>query len=363
MSNTAGELAEKLRLRKEKAEGGDVFESVPDKSQADVKRSSISNLDRQISPASDGQAYTPRGTTRQDFASVMSRQKEKMVDGSMYESNPAMTRAHASAVHGNAPSPDASAKGSVKQKNGSAKAKVVKADDRPSSLQSAAPAVDPSLQKASAVAEPSPARDEAGESSAVVQDSRAEPAHGKQQDVAAALRVAGSDPASDSSDEASDDGMPQLAGAKGEPKQNRAEKKSRKAVSKLGMKPLPGITRVTVKKAPKVLFVIERPEVFKSPSSDTYIIFGEAKIEDLSAQAQASAAEGLTSSLPDSAAGAPAAVEAEEDEDDEVDDSGVEPKDIELVINQANVSRAKAVRALKANNNDIVEAIMALSSG
>lgn len=31
--------------------------------------------------------------------------------------------------------------------------------------------------------------------------------------------------------------------------------------------------------------------MFKSPASDTYIIFGEAKIEDLSAQAQASAAE------------------------------------------------------------------------
>jgi len=39
------------------------------------------------------------------------------------------------------------------------------------------------------------------------------------------------------------------------------------------------------------LFVISKPDVFKSPASDTYIIFGEAKIEDLSAQAQASAAE------------------------------------------------------------------------
>ena len=33
-------------------------------------------------------------------------------------------------------------------------------------------------------------------------------------------------------------------------------------------------------------------------------------------------------------------------------------KDIELVMSQANVSRAKAVRALKNNNNDIVNAIM-----
>ena len=42
----------------------------------------------------------------------------------------------------------------------------------------------------------------------------------------------------------------------------------------------------------------------------------------------------------------------------QVDESGVEDKDIELVMQQANVSRAKAVKALKNNNNDIVNAIM-----
>ena len=41
----------------------------------------------------------------------------------------------------------------------------------------------------------------------------------------------------------------------------------------------------------QILFVIQAPDVFKSPASDTYIIFGEAKIEDLSAQAQSAAAQ------------------------------------------------------------------------
>merc|ERR1711870_175713 len=82
-------------------------------------------------------------------------------------------------------------------------------------------------------------------------------------------------------------------------KQNRAEKKSRKAVAKLGMKPLPDIVRVTVKKSKNILFVISKPDVHKSPNSDTYIIFGEAKIEDLSAQAQASAAQQFTQQSPD----------------------------------------------------------------
>jgi len=42
----------------------------------------------------------------------------------------------------------------------------------------------------------------------------------------------------------------------------------------------------------------------------------------------------------------------------QVDESGIEAKDIELVMSQASVSRAKAVRALKNNQNDIVNAIM-----
>merc|ERR1719453_1381939 len=101
----------------------------------------------------------------------------------------------------------------------------------------------------------------------------------------------------ESSDGSDTDGdMPELEGADGAKasegsKQNRSEKKSRKAVAKLGMKPVPGIVRVTVKKSKNILFVISKPDVHKSPTSDTYIVFGEAKIEDLSAQAQASAAQ------------------------------------------------------------------------
>merc|ERR1712137_312470 len=125
----------------------------------------------------------------------------------------------------------------------------------------------------------------------------------------------------------------------GRSKQNRSEKKSRKAVSKLGMKPLPGIVRVTVKKSKNILFVISQPDVHKAANSDTYIVFGEAKIEDLSAQAQASAAQQFAGAGDDKA-GEGAKVEEVEDDDDEVDETGVEPKDIELVMSQVSCSRA-----------------------
>ncbi|XP_068032981.1 nascent polypeptide-associated complex subunit alpha-like [Anomalospiza imberbis] len=45
----------------------------------------------------------------------------------------------------------------------------------------------------------------------------------------------------------------------------------------------------------------------------------------------------------------------------QVDETGLEVRDIELVMAQANVSRPKAVRALRHNNNDIVNAIMELT--
>merc|ERR1712070_945454 len=104
------------------------------------------------------------------------------------------------------------------------------------------------------------------------------------------------EPEVDAESDDTDDDMPEMEDgedgeSKGRSKQSRSEKKSRKAMQKLGTKPVPGIMRVTVKKSKNILFVISKPDVFKSPASDTYIIFGEAKIEDLSAQAQTAAAE------------------------------------------------------------------------
>merc|ERR1711955_103931 len=74
-------------------------------------------------------------------------------------------------------------------------------------------------------------------------------------------------------------------------KQSRGEKKARKIMSKLGLKQVAGVSRVTIRKSKNILFVINKPDVYKNPASDTYIVFGEAKIEDLSQQAQMEAAQ------------------------------------------------------------------------
>ncbi|KAJ6332225.1 hypothetical protein OIU76_010586 [Salix suchowensis] len=130
---------------------------------------------------------------------------------------------------------------------------------------------------------------------------------------------------------------------------------------KLGMKPLPGVSRVTVKKSKNIMFVISKPDVFKSPNSDTYIVFGEAKIEDLSSQLQTQAAEQFKAPNPSMAVSQPESSSTAQDDED-VDETGVEPKDIELVMMQAGVSRSKAVKALKAADGDIVTAIMELTN-
>merc|ERR1711956_123130 len=151
-------------------------------------------------------------------------------------------------------------------------------------------------------------------------------------------------------------------------KQSRGEKKARKIMSKLGLKQVAGVSRVTIRKSKNILFVIAKPDVYKNPASDTYIVFGEAKIEDLSQQAQMEAAQKFKAAEgpqpTEMGAGGttgPAAIPEEDEDDGEVDEAGVEDKDIDLVMSQANVSRSKAVKALKNNANDIVNAIMELT--
>ena len=70
-------------------------------------------------------------------------------------------------------------------------------------------------------------------------------------------------------------GSEAAAAAAARGRQTRNEKKSRKAMQKLGMKPVPGVARVTIKKSKNILFVVSQPDVYKSPATDTYIIFGE----------------------------------------------------------------------------------------
>merc|ERR1719473_1760836 len=152
--------------------------------------------------------------------------------------------------------------------------------------------------------------------------------------------------AEDSDEESTDEDMPEMeegeGDASGKGKQSRSEKKSRKAMAKLGMKPVPGIIRVTVKKSKNILFVIKEPDVFKTSSDNpkspaTYIVFGKAEIEDLSAQATSAAVEQFKAPGAGLEVGGDDAPKIEDvggDDEGDEDAGGLDENDIELVVKQ-----------------------------
>lgn len=176
-------------------------------------------------------------------------------------------------------------------------------------------------------------------------------------------------------------------------KQSRSDKKSRKAVLKLGMKAVSDVSRVTIKRSKNVksnniysqlIFLVEhrfwlcelwyircylssRSQMFtRVPMLRLMSSLERLKIDDLSSQLQTQAAQrfkmpDMISMLPNDASEADMAPLAEEEDEDDVDDTGVEARDIDLVMTQAGVSKAKAVKALKASDGDIVSAIMELT--
>merc|ERR1712137_719035 len=157
------------------------------------------------------------------------------------------------------------------------------------------------------------------------------------------------------------------AGEEAGSKQSKSEKKVRKQVAKLGLRPVPGITRATIKKSKNILFVMERPDVYKSPNSDAYVLFGKIKTDDFGQQSQfQKAAESLQATADDDED-----VPQLEEADPVVGDVSTEPvpavdgevseKDIELVMQQTDATREQAIDALKKSGGDMVNAIMELT--
>lgn len=104
-------------------------------------------------------------------------------------------------------------------------------------------------------------------------------------------------------------------------------------------------------------------------------MFGEFKVEDpsqLQAASQLAAQEGqdkseskkpeeIMTEMNTQAANISEGKGKDVEDDGEVDETGVDAKDIELVMAQVGCKRSKAVRVLKENNGDLINAIMAAS--
>ena len=157
---------------------------------------------------------------------------------------------------------------------------------------------------------------------------------------------------------------------KDDEKQNKGERKVRKAITKLGMVQIPGVNRVTVRQKDNYIFVVKDPEVFKgSQNENTYIIFGELTFEEPD---KGIGKETLTK-LKETTEGDKIKqeeskeekknVEIIEDVNEIISEEGIDPESINMLTDQfKDVSRNKILRVLKKNNNDVVQSILDLQA-
>ena len=119
--------------------------------------------------------------------------------------------------------------------------------------------------------------------------------------------------------------------------------------------------RASFKRDENVCFYVQSPDVYKSKNSDIYVVFGVVRVDDMSQNnaLQQAAAQKFQAEEPEKKeevapeAAEPAAEEA-------VDETGLNPDDISFVMEQTQCTRAAAVKALRENDNDMINAVMAL---
>jgi nascent polypeptide-associated complex subunit alpha len=151
-----------------------------------------------------------------------------------------------------------------------------------------------------------------------------------------------------------------------DPKSNRGEKKFKKAMTKMGLKPVTGINRVTIKKGKAFVISIDDPDVWKTPGNEnSYIIFGKPNMDGL--QTGQNEINQFKNSVTPEEAGekveAPSAEVAAKVETaaEDLNEDGLTPDNIKMVMEYTSCTRAEAVRVLRETGDDSVNAIMKLT--
>ena len=143
----------------------------------------------------------------------------------------------------------------------------------------------------------------------------------------------------------------------------KAEKKVRKALSKLGMVKVEGVNRVTMKQKDSYILYVKDPEVFSSPQNpNSFIVFGELTFEDHEKKLTQEAIESLKKEGEKlktvTEKKEEPKVEVVPEGEEELNEEGLEKEAIETVMNEGKCSRQAAIKALRAHNGDPVEALL-----
>ena len=122
---------------------------------------------------------------------------------------------------------------------------------------------------------------------------------------------------------------------------------------------------MTLKKRDGLIFVINDPEVLKSTANDTsYAVFGELKLEDTN-----NPLKNNIKDFKEQAKKTDATTDEKKEEDKKVEDDseplseeGLSQEHIGMVIEHTQCTRNQAIRALRETNDDMVQAVMKLTS-
>ena len=160
----------------------------------------------------------------------------------------------------------------------------------------------------------------------------------------------------------SEEAKPEEAKPEEQKPSGKAEKKVRKALSKLGMTKVDGVNRVTMRQKDNYILYVKNPEVFSSPQNpNSFIIFGELTFEDDEKKLKQDTIEQLRKE------GEQLKTVKEKKEEpkvevvqegEELSEEGLEKDAIETVMNEGKCSRQAAIKALRAHNGDPVEALL-----
>lgn len=145
------------------------------------------------------------------------------------------------------------------------------------------------------------------------------------------------------------------------PKVTKNEKKARKAILAYDVEEIPDIMRATFKRDEKTYLFVDRPTIYKSKTQNIYIVFGVIRIDngENNAFLQQAASEKFQAPEEEEAE-KPAEEQPAEAEEEVVDETGINPDDVNFVIEQTKCTYAQAVKALRENDNDMINAVMSL---
>lgn len=130
-----------------------------------------------------------------------------------------------------------------------------------------------------------------------------------------------------------------------------------KVMKKFHLKEYKGITRVVLKTQKGFVMYIDNPSVVVSDKSDdSFVVFGELRYGELESMVKGKTPANTTNK--------PQEIKEESEEEDEgteLDKGDLSEQDISELMNYAQCTRNKAIRALKKSNGDLVEALSKLT--